>query len=79
MNDELLKELKNAFDNVTPDFRHSKLYDLLKTELTRLGYWKQQARGNARKGYTNSPVAQQVAQIRQALKNSTVKQTNESY
>jgi len=29
----------------------SKLYRLLKTELTKLGYWKQKPRGNPKAGY----------------------------
>lgn len=32
----------------------SKLYKVLKAELTKVGYWKQKARGNPRAGYRAS-------------------------
>lgn len=51
MNDELLKQLENELSNITPDFRHSALYKLLKDKLSVLGYWKAKERGNPRKGY----------------------------
>jgi hypothetical protein len=31
--------------------QHSKLWEVLKTELTALGNWKNKARGNPKKGY----------------------------
>ena len=47
----MLKQLENELSNITPDFRHSPLYKLLKTKLTELGYWKAKERGNPRKGF----------------------------
>ena len=47
----MLKQLEIELSNITPDFRHSQLYKLLKDKLTALGYWKAKERGNPRKGY----------------------------
>lgn len=47
----MLKQLENELSNITPDFRHSPLYHLLKDKLTKLGYWKARERGNPRKGF----------------------------
>jgi len=44
--DTLRRELMQS----NGDFRHTALYKLLKIELTRLGYWKNKARGNPRAG-----------------------------
>jgi len=43
-----LDELKN--DLMSLD-RHSKLYKLLKNELSMLGYWRNKQRGNPAKGF----------------------------
>lgn len=46
-----LNELRNDLMKANNDFRHTELYRILKTELTRLGYWKARPRGNPSKGY----------------------------
>lgn len=51
MANDMLKQLEIELSNITPDFRHSQLYKLLKDKLTELGYWKAKERGNPRKGY----------------------------
>ena len=40
--------------------RDSKLYDLLQEELTKLDHWKQQKRGNPKKGYLVSRHAKNI-------------------
>ena len=51
MNSDMLKQLENELSNITPNFRHTPLYKLLKNKLSALGYWKAAPRGNPRKGY----------------------------
>ena len=47
----MLKQLENELSNIKPSFRHSRLYKLLKTKLTELGYWRVKGRGNPKAGY----------------------------
>jgi hypothetical protein len=68
INKELLKQLENELDNITPNFRHTDLYKLLKDKLSNLGYWKARERGDPSKGYKQSPVARHTSQLRQQLK-----------
>ncbi len=51
MDNELLKQLENELSNITPDFRHTELYKLLKERLSYLGYWKNKERGDPQKGF----------------------------
>jgi len=61
--------LKNELSQITDHFdRRSKLLEVLKNELTRLGYWKNKQRGNAKLGYRHSPVAIHNATLKQQLK-----------
>jgi len=43
-----LEVLRYDIQNMT---RKSKLYNVLRDELTKLGYWRKRARGNPSKGY----------------------------
>jgi len=65
-----LDKLRNDLRKPDEAFRQTELYKLLKEELTTKGYWKAKPRGNPRKGYKNSPVMQQAAEIRQQLRNN---------
>ena len=47
----MLKQLEIELSNITPEFRYTQLYKLLKTKLSIAGYWKAKQRGNASKGY----------------------------
>ena len=76
MNRELLKQLEIELSNITPDFRHTKLYKLLKDKLSYLGYWKQAPRGNPKKGFNRSDAAQQQAQFKSMLKDMPSQQAN---
>ena len=51
MDSDMLKQLENELTNITPDFRHTLLYKILKDKLTAAGYWKAKQRGNPIKGY----------------------------
>ena len=51
MKSELLKQLENELSNISPNFRHTKLYKLLHEKLSYLGYWKNKPRGNPKKGF----------------------------
>ena len=67
----MIIQLKNELSNITDKFdTRSELYILLRSELSRLGYWRNKQRGNPVKGYRTSPVAQQVTEIRKQLKHS---------
>ena len=60
--------LKDELSRIEDNFdTRTELYKLLKSELTRLGHWKNKGRGNPRTGFRNSPVAVQTSQLRQAL------------
>jgi len=70
--------LKNELSQIKGKFeRYSELHLILKEELTRLGYWKQQPRGNPRKGFKASPVAQQTAEVRTYLRDYKAKMINQ--
>ena len=56
--------LKTELSNTTPYFRRTELYQILKVELSKLGYWKQQGRGNPAKGFKKSVMAQQLAEFK---------------
>lgn len=43
-----LKQLTDEIQNLE---RHQALYKVLKSELTKLGFWKNKPRGNPAKGY----------------------------
>jgi hypothetical protein len=43
--------LRHRLRNTGERFRETKLYMLLKKELSLLGYWKNRPRGNPKKGY----------------------------
>jgi hypothetical protein len=45
-----LKELREAVRNMT---RQQGIYEVLRDELTTLGYWRRLRRGNPAKGYRN--------------------------
>ncbi len=61
--------LKNELSQIKDTFnRYSKLGNLLKEELTRLGHWKARGRGNPRKGWKNSKIAQKQAEIKKIMK-----------
>ena len=78
-NDHLIW-LKNELLKIEDKFeRRSDLYKLLKTELSRLGYWHNKPRGNPSKGYRQSPVAQQTSKIRQQLKETSTKQHSNDF
>jgi hypothetical protein len=66
-----LKSLQTALQTTTKTFRRTQLYNILKTELTKLGYWKAQGRGNPKKGFSKSVAAQQQAQFKQSLKDTS--------
>ena len=76
MTKQAINELKQALMTVKSDntdsFRHSDLYKMLKNELARLGYWKLKARGNAKKGYENSPIMQDRSHQLAANMNSNI-------
>lgn len=71
--------LKNELSRIGDNFdTRTELYKLLKSELTRLGHWKNKGRGNPRAGFKNSPVAIQTSGLRQALNGmSKITQLNE--
>lgn len=48
LNDIPDQELREAIQGVKP---RTRLYRILKEELAKLGYWKNQPRGNPRKGF----------------------------
>jgi len=50
--------LKNQFERAGDGFIRTNLGKLLKEHLTKLGYWKNRERGDPKKGYKNSPEAQ---------------------
>ena len=70
MTKEVLNELRRELMKPDVAFRQTELYKLLKVELSVKGYWKNKPRGNPRKGFKNSPVMQQAAEIRQQLRNN---------
>ena len=47
----MLKQLEIELSKTTQDFRHTKLYKILKTKLTELGYWRNRPRGNPAAGF----------------------------
>ena len=59
MTKQAINELKTYLESVdndkTDSFRHSEVYDILKKELVRLGYWRAKQRGNVKRGFENSP------------------------
>ena len=59
MTKQAINELKMYLESVdndkTDSFRRSEVYEILKKELVRLGYWRAKPRGNAKLGFENSP------------------------
>lgn len=52
--DEQIEIVRKELKNATPHFNRTKLYKMLKEELTRLGHWKNRGRGNPAKAYKAS-------------------------
>ena len=72
MTKDQLKDLRNDLRKPEVALRQTELYKLLKVELTRLGYWKNKPRGNPRKGFRQSPMAQLNIEIRKQAKENNL-------
>jgi hypothetical protein len=55
---EMLKQLENELSENVANFPRSKLFKILKENLSKMGYWKNKARGNPKKGYDKMMIKQ---------------------
>ena len=72
MTKEVLNELRRELMKPDVAFRQTELYKLLKVELSVKGYSKNKPRGNPKKGFRQSPAAQQTAEIRKQTKKEVI-------